>query len=611
MPKLAERGVAHILLILILLAGIVAGVYLVQEGPKIFKPKASELRPSDSETSFQLIRDGLSKDEVVVKLYARSDISAANVFSAKINFPKELLEVTAIDVESKVSSISKGPQSLVKEVFADEKECEHDSDCQSGYFCVGKDASKRLGISWDTCAKEESKNVSGNKDIGGECKWDGDCKAPPDDPTRGYCCTAENCGTRQYKCTNKDGTIPGIGGPEDTRPDKAGPGEDCQHDSDCRSGYFCPGKDAAKSLGIPVDKCYKEESAGGGSLEIGGKCSRDSDCKPPAGESRGYCCTAEDCGKRQYKCTNKDGTIPGSAATQSGTAGSPRNVNLNWSEKTAVGDANRDGTISLVAQAQGTVKTRISQDSLLLAIIKFKVKKQEGEAKIEFDNNSRITNPDGVDLQLKKEGVTIQLGTASSAPSQPITPDPLACKNTLPECGKGLTCVKSTCQSSCGSGKSQCWADSNKGLEINCCNQIKEESLDCGGKLGKLCPDGYECRLPEGSRDAEGECVPTSTIKVEPSEIKSGEGYTITWANGSTDKPDTIRVTENSGSQWTIFTTSCKPDTSGDFRDISRSSPKRNGQCQFNGGEEQVLTFRLINSKGEAIGNSATLTVRE
>ena len=37
-----QKGFTHFLLLLLILAGIVAGVYLVQEGPKIFAPKAAE-----------------------------------------------------------------------------------------------------------------------------------------------------------------------------------------------------------------------------------------------------------------------------------------------------------------------------------------------------------------------------------------------------------------------------------------------------------------------------------------------------------------------------------------------------------------------------------------
>lgn len=543
--RLAERGVAQIVLILIILAGIAGGVYLVQEGPKIFKPKASELRPSSPETSFKLVNASLSKAEVVVKLYARSDISAANVFSAKINFPKDLLEVTSIETESEVSSISKGPQSLVKEVFADEKECEHDSDCQSGYFCVGKDASKRLGIPWDTCAKEEDKNVSGNTAIGGECKWDGDCKAP-------------------------------------------------------------------------------------------------------AGEKRGYCCTAEDCGTRQYKCTNKDGTIPGSGSTQSGTSGSARSVNLNWSERTPVEQANKEGTLSLIAQAPNPgVKTNTSQDSLLLATIKFKAKGQ-GEANISFDDSSQIfSNSANTNILTKKTGVTIQLGTGQTqADSLPLdsayavklerTQDRVIITATGPDLSKEdsyffslyrvseddyskfLLTDRIITSNRLTSGQVVVLNEPVETILVGCraqylsssekeCKKFEAEARIYRMKQGsielkKLAVSGNQVTLDFTS------ALPAPTLRVEPSKIKIGDTYKVIWSNGSTDKPDTIRLTEDSGSEWTIFTTSCDEPTQGDFRDVSGLSPKPNDKCKFNGGEEQVLTFQLINSKGEAIGNSVSVT---
>lgn len=45
MPRINQKGFAHILLFLILLAGLVAGIYLVQK-QQIFKPKAAEMNPS-------------------------------------------------------------------------------------------------------------------------------------------------------------------------------------------------------------------------------------------------------------------------------------------------------------------------------------------------------------------------------------------------------------------------------------------------------------------------------------------------------------------------------------------------------------------------------------
>lgn len=90
-----QRGVVQLFFLLILLAGIIAGLYLVQN-TQIFKPKAADLKPSTPETSFTLIKD--SSDNLKVNLYARSDIDNANLFVAKIKFPINLLEVSSIQV---------------------------------------------------------------------------------------------------------------------------------------------------------------------------------------------------------------------------------------------------------------------------------------------------------------------------------------------------------------------------------------------------------------------------------------------------------------------------------------------------------------------------------
>ena len=52
--KLSQRGAVQFLVPLILIIGIVAGVYLVQH-TQIFKPKAAPQRPANPETSFELV----------------------------------------------------------------------------------------------------------------------------------------------------------------------------------------------------------------------------------------------------------------------------------------------------------------------------------------------------------------------------------------------------------------------------------------------------------------------------------------------------------------------------------------------------------------------------
>ncbi|MCL4366264.1 hypothetical protein M1437_03490 [Patescibacteria group bacterium] len=115
MSKLNQRGVVHLLVPLILLLGLVVGVYLVTSGNplKLFS-KASLSKPVGPETSFTLVgptgcnagplcvlyeRQTISQ-QFEVKVYVRSDVEKANLFTAKITFPKDLVEVTQIKMES-------------------------------------------------------------------------------------------------------------------------------------------------------------------------------------------------------------------------------------------------------------------------------------------------------------------------------------------------------------------------------------------------------------------------------------------------------------------------------------------------------------------------------
>lgn len=113
MFKLNQKGVAHILAILLLLIGIAVSVYLVQNQTNLF-PKASVSTPVGPETSFTLVGPtGCTAgilcllygapapgEEIAVKLYARSDIEKANLFTAKMTFPKDIVEVRQIQRET-------------------------------------------------------------------------------------------------------------------------------------------------------------------------------------------------------------------------------------------------------------------------------------------------------------------------------------------------------------------------------------------------------------------------------------------------------------------------------------------------------------------------------
>ena len=98
MPRASERGIAHLLILIILALGLAGGLYLVSN-PQIFQPKASAPLPLGPEVSFALRADKNEysiNSSAIVTLYVRSDHDLANLFNAKINFNKDLLEVTEI-----------------------------------------------------------------------------------------------------------------------------------------------------------------------------------------------------------------------------------------------------------------------------------------------------------------------------------------------------------------------------------------------------------------------------------------------------------------------------------------------------------------------------------
>lgn len=97
---LNEQGVANLLIPLVLVAGILVGVYLVTAGPLNLFPKASVFRPSTPETSLTLTSNERNVgvgNTVAVSLIIRSDVAATNLYTAKISFEKESLIVEKID----------------------------------------------------------------------------------------------------------------------------------------------------------------------------------------------------------------------------------------------------------------------------------------------------------------------------------------------------------------------------------------------------------------------------------------------------------------------------------------------------------------------------------
>ncbi|MDO8619708.1 MAG: hypothetical protein Q7R49_07330 [Candidatus Daviesbacteria bacterium] len=97
---LNQKGIVHIFLLLVLVIGLLAGLYLVQTKTNLF-PKASVSGPVTPQTSFSL-HDPQDFPKIIgqqfeTQVWVRSDIDASNLFVAKINFPADKLEVVSID----------------------------------------------------------------------------------------------------------------------------------------------------------------------------------------------------------------------------------------------------------------------------------------------------------------------------------------------------------------------------------------------------------------------------------------------------------------------------------------------------------------------------------
>ncbi len=104
-----QRGIAHILILVILLAGLVGGLILIKN-PAIFNPRAGGgvSGPAGSETSFTLNPRSspysavsgppftvAESQWITVDILVRSDVETTNLFAAKLNFPADILELSS------------------------------------------------------------------------------------------------------------------------------------------------------------------------------------------------------------------------------------------------------------------------------------------------------------------------------------------------------------------------------------------------------------------------------------------------------------------------------------------------------------------------------------
>jgi hypothetical protein len=122
----SQKGIAHLLLLVLLIAGIGLGLYLVQNKTNLFPFASNEL--STPETSFQLESNKTSVkagEEFKVNLMVRSDFDAANTFSALVSYPADKVEVVRIDPS---------PESTSSAVLSDIEPVKEDNSLLSGIF---------------------------------------------------------------------------------------------------------------------------------------------------------------------------------------------------------------------------------------------------------------------------------------------------------------------------------------------------------------------------------------------------------------------------------------------------------------------------------------------
>lgn len=89
-------------IVVFLLAALGAGVYLVGQRTNFF-PKAGNQAAKNLENSLSLVSSRVAanlNEEIPVEVIVRTDLDESNLFVAKINFPKDLLEVQSIATPS-------------------------------------------------------------------------------------------------------------------------------------------------------------------------------------------------------------------------------------------------------------------------------------------------------------------------------------------------------------------------------------------------------------------------------------------------------------------------------------------------------------------------------
>lgn len=415
-----QKGIAHIVLIILAVFGIAIGLYLVQTRTN-FLPKAQQEVNLTPQTAFHLLpavnyylfhkgqgstaggygsnADTTSQDEsaggsgeiypqrswfypgeeIKVNLSVSSDIEATNTFSAIINFPADLLEVVSIQKENNGPT----PYDISPVVTETNSEAENGSKI---------------------CAQVETKACG---TVYNDCK-----------PGADYACSQSEWAER-HECKDFPTPCDVPVGWEIQDPNLKGK-RSCLPDQSCPSGYYCKPLSICTEGGVCTDvvggECYPNPSpVPSGScrprpacLDSEPRCllPETSDICPPTRRSPTPSC------KPIPSCVNQnpacdiyiDPNDPGWCHNQ--TLVEDYFIKY-WLPDTKFD--NQTGQVILSGGVSGSGIKTIPPNKPIMATIVFKAKKP-GEAKLEFGGDSLILrNSDSENILTNKNGLTIQI----------------------------------------------------------------------------------------------------------------------------------------------------------------------------------------------------------
>lgn len=476
MPKLNQRGAVQFIVLLILLAGIVAGVYLVQQ-TQIYKPKADISKPIGPETSFTLVQSGNparkcpqifrgfkwfgfcdveeeNSNVITVSLYARSDIEEANLFAAKLNFPNDLLEVVTIQTNAKGG-----------------KACPPPPECKGGNLIYGDPSPDNP----DQCPQY-------------------DCTMPGEEVcvqviTRACSNTdPQVCKDFPTPCDVPEGWVKE--GPERVMPTKI-----CETDEDCFDGYVCsspPRSDFVES--IPPNRI----------------CVPKSSSEPqPSPESKGFIEKWLD-----TSFDNSNGTI-----SLVGGVSDP-------GYQTQVSQPPALMAIILFRIKEGGQGKISFNDSSAIYSNKNNINILTIKRDLEVDTSRPKPQPSPPSGACRSDS-DCKDGQRCDVECGPVPLCPINVEDPDDACNKALEQFRESCIGKCVSVPSPSCEPKPACLDASPRCLLPEppegwcptEEIICGTIAGLGCPKGYECKLDGDYPDASGKCVrikPVPSVKPTP-----------------------------------------------------------------------------------------------